>query len=73
MAGAIPLLDAHPGDEGENLVINHLKVQLPDTYTLIANVEIVEPGDPAFEYDLVVAPHAVYVSSMLLNRRPLAL
>ncbi len=52
----------HPVNEGEILVINYLEDHLPDTYTLIPNVEIVERGRPPFEYDLiVVAPHAVYV------------
>jgi serine/threonine protein kinase len=62
MAKLIQLSGACPADEGEALVVNHLKDQLPDTYTLIPNTEIIERGRPAFEYDLiVVAPHAVYV------------
>jgi len=62
MAKLIRLPGARPVDEGETLVVNHLKDQLPGTYTLIPNAEIVERGRPAFEYDLiVVAPHAVYV------------
>lgn len=62
MAKLIQLPGARPADEGEALVINHLKDVLPDTYTLIPNAEIAERGRPPFEYDLiVVAPHAVYV------------
>ena len=62
MAKLIQLPVARPADEGEALVIQHLRTALPDTYTLIPNVEIVERGRPAFEYDLIViAPHAVYV------------
>ena len=62
MAKLIQLPGARPINEGEALVVNYLKNQLPDTYTLIPNAEIVERGRPAFEYDLiVVAPHAVYV------------
>lgn len=62
MAKLIQLPGARPADEGESLVVNHLRDSLPDTYTLIPNAEITEPGRPAFEYDIiVVAPHAVYV------------
>lgn len=62
MAKLLALPAARPADEGETLVIKHLEQQLPGTYTLIPNAEIIEPGRPAFEYDLIVgAPHAVYV------------
>ncbi len=62
MAKAILLPGARPANEGESLVVNYLKEQLPGTYTLIPNVEIAEPGRPAFEYDLIiVGPRAVYV------------
>lgn len=62
MAKVILLPGARPENEGEALVLNHLRDQLPGTYTLIPNLEIAEPGRPPFEYDLVVvAPHAVYV------------
>ena len=62
MAQLIQLPGACPADEGEVLVIQHLQNTLPATYTLIPNIEIIERGRPAFEYDLiVVAPHAVYV------------
>ena len=62
MAKVIQLPGARPADEGEALVLHHLKAALPETYTLIPNVEIIQRGRPAFEYDLIViAPHAVYV------------
>ena len=62
MAKLVPLPGGRPVDEGEALVVNHLRDTIPDTYTLIPNAEIAEPGRPPFEYDLiVVAPHAVYV------------
>lgn len=51
-----------PVNDGERLVINHLQQQLPDTYTLIPNVEIQEKGRPPYDYDcIVLAPHALYV------------
>ncbi len=62
MARLITLPASRPQDEGEALVVGHLREALPDTYTLVPNVEIIEPGRPPFEYDLiVVAPHALYV------------
>ncbi len=62
MAKVILLPGARPADVGEALVLKHLETALPGTFTLIPNVEIVEPGRPAFEYDLVVVgPYAVYV------------
>jgi len=62
MAKLIQLPGSRPAEEGEALVVNHLKEHLPNAYTLIPNAEILEAGRPPFEYDLiVVAPHAVYV------------
>ena len=62
MARLIILPASRPQDEGETLVVGYLREALPDTYTLIPNIEISEQGRPPFEYDLiVVAPHAVYV------------
>ncbi|MBE9514107.1 MAG: protein kinase [Chloroflexi bacterium] len=62
MAKLIQLPGARPADEGEKLVVNYLREQLPKTYTLIPNVEISQRGQPPFEYDIItVAPHAVYV------------
>lgn len=62
MAKVIQLPGARPADAGEALVLKHLETALPGTYTLIPNVEIIQQGHPAFEYDLIViAPHAVYV------------
>lgn len=62
MARLIILPASRPQDEGETLVVGYLREALPDTYTLIPNVEISQQGRPPFEYDLiVVAPHAVYV------------
>ncbi|MGB4805000.1 MAG: protein kinase [Anaerolineae bacterium] len=62
MARLIILPASRPQDEGETLVVGYLRAALPDTYTLVPNIEIIEQGRPPFEYDLiVVAPHAVYV------------
>ncbi len=62
MARVILMPGARPADAGEALVLKHLEEALPGTYTLIPNVEIIEPGRPAFEYDLIiVGPYAVYV------------
>ena len=62
MAKVILLPGARPADVGESLVLRYLEGTLPGTYTLIPNVEIAEPGRPAFEYDLIIiGPHAVYV------------
>lgn len=62
MAKPLIIAGAQPADFGEMVVVNYLRSQLPDTYTLIPNVEIAERGRPPFEYDLiVVGPHAVYV------------
>lgn len=52
----------NPVNDGERLVINYLQQQLPNTYTLIPNVEIQEEGRPPYDYDcIVLAPHALYV------------
>jgi serine/threonine protein kinase len=62
MAKVIRLPGARPANEGEALVFRYLEDELPGTYTLIPNVEVVEKGRPAFEYDLIIiGPHAVYV------------
>ena len=62
MAKMIVVPGARPANQDEALVVNYLKEHLPDTYTLIPNIEIVERGRPAFEYDvIVVAPHAIFV------------
>ena len=62
MAKLVVLPDARPIEQGETLVVQYLRQVLPDTYTLIPNAEIAEPGRPPFEYDLIVlAPHAIYV------------
>jgi serine/threonine protein kinase len=62
MAKLFLLPGVQPDDPGESLVVNYLKSTLPETYTLIPNLELQQPGKPAFEYDLVVvAPHAIYV------------
>lgn len=62
MAKLIQLPGACPVNEGEKLVVNYLQEHLPETYTLIPNIEIIQRGRPAFEYDIIViAPHAVYV------------
>lgn len=61
MAKLILLSGSSPADEGERLVVNYLEQQLPDTYTLLPNVEITQGGRPPYEYDLIVlAPHALY-------------
>lgn len=61
MSKLIQLPGSRPAESGEALVVQHLSRELPDTYTLIPNVEIVQRGRPAYEYDLIiVAPHAVY-------------
>lgn len=61
MAKLITMPGARPADEGEALVVCYLEEHLPNTYTLFPNVEIIEKGRPAFEYDLIVlAPHAVF-------------
>ena len=61
MARLIILPASRPQDEGETLVVDYLREALPDTYTLVPNIEIIGPGRPPFEYDLVVVtPHAIY-------------
>ncbi|MBE2240120.1 MAG: protein kinase [Caldilineaceae bacterium] len=53
---------AQPAEAGEAKVVDFLRNALPETYTLLPNLEIAERGRPPFEYDLIVAaPHAVYV------------
>lgn len=50
-----------PVNEGERKVIEHLKANLPQTYTIIPNFQIIQRGHPPLEYDaVVIAPHAVY-------------
>lgn len=62
MAKLINLPGARPTNEGEALVVSYLVDQLPGTYTIIPNVEIIQRGNSPFEYDIIViAPHAVYV------------
>lgn len=62
MAKLIQLPNARPVNPAEAQVIQHLVDQLPNTYTIIPNAEIAQPGNPPFEYDaIVIAPHAVFV------------
>ena len=62
MAKLIQLPASRPVNPAEAQVVQTLKDGLPDTYTLIPNAEIFQPGGPPFEYDLIViAPHALYV------------
>lgn len=62
MAKQINLPGSRPTNEGESLVVSHLVEQLPGTYTVIPNAEIIQQGNPPFELDvIVVAPHAIYV------------
>jgi len=62
MAKLIKLPGSNPVNEGERKVVGYLETELPNTYSLIPNAEIIEPGRPAFEYDLIViAPHALFV------------
>lgn len=43
-------------------MVDFLRHALPDTYTLVANVEIAHQGRPPYDFDLIVlAPHALYV------------
>lgn len=51
-----------PANESERRVVEQLRVELPDDYVLVPNLELAEPrGGQLSEYDLVVvAPHAVY-------------
>ena len=61
MARLLPL-GTTPVNEGERLVVDFLRHALPDTYTLVANVEIAHQGRPPYDFDLIVlAPHALYV------------
>lgn len=62
MAKLIQLSNARPVNPSEAHVIQYLVEQLPNTYTIIPNAEISQPGNPPFEYDaIVIAPHAVFV------------
>jgi len=62
MAKLINLPGSRPINEGERKVVGFLEKELPNSYSLIPNAEIIEAGRPAFEYDLIViAPHALYV------------
>ena len=62
MAKLINLPATRPANPAEAQVIQHLVDGLPNTYTIIPNAEIAQPGGPPFEYDvIVIAPHAVYV------------
>lgn len=61
MATLLPL-GTTPVNEGERLVVDFLRRALPDTYLLVANVEIAHQGRPPYDFDLIVlAPHALYV------------
>ena len=62
MAKLISLSASRPANPAETQVVQLLVERLPNTYTVIPNAEISQPGGPPFEYDLIViAPHAVYV------------
>ena len=51
-----------PVNEGERRVIAALLAELPASYLVAPNVEILETSGQRFEYDaIIVAPHAVYV------------
>lgn len=59
MASVIPV--GEPANEAERLAIALLRDQLPSTYIVLHNFEIVRNGE-AFEVDVaIVAPHAVYL------------
>ena len=59
MAKGIPI--GEPVNEAERVAIAHLRDNLPDSYLLLHNFEIVRDRE-CFEIDLaVVAPHAVYL------------
>lgn len=59
MARVIPI--GEPANEAERVAIAHLRDNLPDSYQLMHNFEIIRDGE-YFEVDLaVVAPHAVYI------------
>ena len=62
MAKLIQLPNARPVNQSESQVVQILVDGLPNTYTVIPNVEIIQRGSSPFEYDIIViAPHAVYV------------
>ncbi len=59
MAKVIPI--GEPVNEAERLAIAHLRDNLPDSYLVLHNFEVIRNGE-YFEVDLaVVAPHAVYL------------
>ena len=61
MAKLIQLPGARPANPGESLVVHFLKENLPETFTIIPNAEIIQRGSPTYEYDVIVlGPHAVY-------------
>ena len=62
MAKLIQLPNSRPVNSSEAQVVQLLVDRLPNTYSIIPNAEIVQPGGPPFEYDvIVIAPHAIYV------------
>ena len=62
MAKLIQLPNSRPVNPSESQVVQTLVDGLPNTYTIIPNAEIAQPGGPPFEYDvIVIAPHAIYV------------
>ena len=62
MAKLIQLPSSRPANPAEAQVVQGLVDGLPNTYTIIPNAEIAQPGGPPFEYDvIVIAPHALYV------------
>ncbi len=59
MAKIIPI--GQPVNDSELLAIAHLRDRLPDTYTILHNLEIIQGGQ-IFEIDLVIlAPHCIFV------------
>lgn len=59
MAKVIPI--GQPVNDSERLAIGHLRDNLPHTYTVLHNFEIIQSSD-IFEIDLaVIAPHCVFV------------
>ena len=62
MAKLIQLPNSSPVNPSEAQVIQLLVDQLPNTYTVIPNAEIIQQGGPPYEYDaVVIGPHAIYV------------
>ncbi|MFD7131366.1 protein kinase [Streptomyces sp. NPDC059894] len=62
MARIIPI--GEPANEGERMVLRHLREHAPDDWIVVANFELpYGPGRPMFEVDLaIVADHAVYLA-----------